>query len=111
MIGLFLKLEQGNLYNELNLNLYPYSPDNTTSVRRTVDAFVCPSNRRQTQQNPITVQTQAGTHALGAVRAVGLSGQHGGGIYAARPDQRLLHRNDGDHASDQRQHRLRLSGL
>ena len=61
LIGLFLKLEQGNLYNELNLNLYPYSPDNTTSVRRTVDAFVCPSNRRQNLQNSINVQTQAGT--------------------------------------------------
>jgi prepilin-type N-terminal cleavage/methylation domain-containing protein/prepilin-type processing-associated H-X9-DG protein len=61
MIGLFLKLEQGNLYNEINFNLFPYSPDNTTSVRRTVDAFVCPSNRRQNQQNPIAVQTQLGT--------------------------------------------------
>jgi len=59
MLGLFLKLEQGNLYNELNLNLYPYSPDNTTSTRRTVDAFICPSNRRQPQQTPTTIQQVA----------------------------------------------------
>src|SRR5690242_20731501 len=32
LTGLFLKLEQGNLYNEINFNLFPYSPDNTTSV-------------------------------------------------------------------------------
>src|SRR5947209_7798566 len=61
MIGLFLKIEQGNLYNEINFTLFPYSPDNTTSVRRTVDAFVCPSNRRQAQQNTISVATQLGT--------------------------------------------------
>jgi prepilin-type N-terminal cleavage/methylation domain-containing protein/prepilin-type processing-associated H-X9-DG protein len=56
MTGLFLKLEQGNLYNEINFNLFPYSPDNTTSVRKTVDAFVCPSFRRQNQQTTITIQ-------------------------------------------------------
>jgi prepilin-type N-terminal cleavage/methylation domain-containing protein/prepilin-type processing-associated H-X9-DG protein len=56
LAGLFLKLEQGNLYNEINFNLFPYSPDNTTSTRRTVDAFICPSNRRANQQNPITIQ-------------------------------------------------------
>src|SRR4051794_11718406 len=60
MTGLFLKLEQGNLYNEINFNLYTFSPDNTTSVRRTVDAFVCPSFRRA-NQNAITVSTPGGT--------------------------------------------------
>jgi prepilin-type N-terminal cleavage/methylation domain-containing protein/prepilin-type processing-associated H-X9-DG protein len=61
LIGLFLNIEQGNLYNEINFNLFPYSPDNSTSVRRTVDAFMCPSNRRQNPQNPLMVTTQAGT--------------------------------------------------
>jgi prepilin-type N-terminal cleavage/methylation domain-containing protein/prepilin-type processing-associated H-X9-DG protein len=60
LIGLFLKLEQGNLYNEINFNLYPYSPDNSTSMRRTVDAFICPSNRRPNTQSAIAVQTLTG---------------------------------------------------
>src|SRR3954447_8273155 len=60
LIGLFLKLEQGNLYNEINFSTYPSSPDNTTSVRRSVDAFVCPSFRRA-NQNSVTVSTPGGT--------------------------------------------------
>jgi prepilin-type N-terminal cleavage/methylation domain-containing protein/prepilin-type processing-associated H-X9-DG protein len=69
LTSLFLKLEQGNLYNELNFSLYPYSPDNTTSLRRTVDAFICPSNRRQTQQNSIAIQqTYPGTSVAPSLR-------------------------------------------
>src|SRR3954468_10043278 len=45
MTGLLLKLEGMNLWNECNFLLPPTFPDNTTAVRRTVDAFVCPSNR------------------------------------------------------------------
>jgi len=48
MTGLLLKLEGQNLWNEINFNLPPTFPDNTTSTRRTVDAFVCPSNRKAT---------------------------------------------------------------
>jgi prepilin-type N-terminal cleavage/methylation domain-containing protein len=48
MTGLLLKLEQGNLFNEINFSLYSTARDNTTSVRRSIDAFVCPSNRRTT---------------------------------------------------------------
>jgi len=44
--GLFLKLEQGNLFNEINFNLPTNFPDNVTSVRRTIEGFVCPSNRK-----------------------------------------------------------------
>lgn len=43
------KLEQVNLWNEINYFVPPGSPLNATSVRRTLDAFVCPSNRRATQ--------------------------------------------------------------
>ncbi len=39
-----LKLEQTNLWNEINFNLPPTAVDNTTSTRRTIEAFVCPSN-------------------------------------------------------------------
>src|SRR5690349_16839033 len=35
LTGLLVKLEQGNLYNELNFNLPPFDPTNVTSVRRT----------------------------------------------------------------------------
>ena len=44
--GLFLKLEQNNLWNEINFSVPPTYPDNTTSIRRTIDGFVCPSNRK-----------------------------------------------------------------
>lgn len=46
MSGMLLKLESVNLWNEINFNLAPTALDNTTSVRRTIDGFVCPSNRK-----------------------------------------------------------------
>jgi prepilin-type N-terminal cleavage/methylation domain-containing protein len=55
MTGLFMKLEAGNLYNEMNFDLYPYSPDNRTGIRRTLAFFTCPSNRKAT---PIEVKTK-----------------------------------------------------
>ena len=75
--GLFLKMEQGNLYNEINFNLPPINPadnvtvwpDNATAVRRTINGFVCPSNRR-----PQTVAGTGTTQQLGPSR---LPGQHG----------------------------------
>ena len=48
MTGLFVKIEQNNLWNEINFNLYTTDPDNATAIRRTIDGFVCPSNRRAT---------------------------------------------------------------
>jgi len=44
--SLFGKLEQTNLFNELNLLLPPTNIENSTAIRRTLDVFVCPSNRR-----------------------------------------------------------------
>ncbi len=44
--GLFVKLEQVNLFNEINYMLYTNAPDNMTSIRRTIEGFVCPSNRK-----------------------------------------------------------------
>ncbi len=44
--GLFGRLEQTNLFNELNFLLPPNNPENSTSVRRTLEMLVCPSNRR-----------------------------------------------------------------
>jgi prepilin-type processing-associated H-X9-DG protein/prepilin-type N-terminal cleavage/methylation domain-containing protein len=50
MVGLFVKMEQNNLFAEINFNLAPTMPDNATSIRRTIEGLVCPSNRR-----PVTV--------------------------------------------------------
>jgi len=55
LVGLFLKLEQGNLFNEINFDWAPNHLANTTAVRRTMSVLVCPSNRR-----PETT-TQAGS--------------------------------------------------
>ncbi|MCA1684650.1 MAG: DUF1559 domain-containing protein [Planctomycetia bacterium] len=46
MTGLFLKIEQTTLYNEINFNNFPTDPSNSTSIRRSIDALVCPSNRK-----------------------------------------------------------------
>ncbi len=46
LIGLFRNLEQGNLFNEINFDFSPSDVNNSTAVRRTLTAFVCPSNRR-----------------------------------------------------------------
>jgi len=46
LVGLFLKLEQNNLYNEINFNFATNDLTNSTAVRRTVEGFVCPSNRK-----------------------------------------------------------------
>jgi prepilin-type N-terminal cleavage/methylation domain-containing protein len=44
--SLFGKLEQTNLFNELNFFLPPTNIENSTGIRRTMDVLVCPSNRR-----------------------------------------------------------------
>ncbi len=56
LTGLLLNLEQGNLYNEINFDVGPMyldtsnnqraAPENLTSLRRSLDFFVCPSNRK-----------------------------------------------------------------
>jgi prepilin-type N-terminal cleavage/methylation domain-containing protein len=60
-VGLLLKLEQGNLYNEINFLFYPYQAANTTTVRRSVEAFVCPSNRRANTSATYSIQPASGT--------------------------------------------------
>jgi prepilin-type N-terminal cleavage/methylation domain-containing protein/prepilin-type processing-associated H-X9-DG protein len=56
LTGLFLKMEQNNLYNEINFNLLTSDFSNSTAIRRTIDGFVCPSNRR-----PVTTQNSQNT--------------------------------------------------
>ena len=63
MVGLFLKMEQNNLFNEINFNLFTSAPDNSTALRRTIDGFVCPSNRRPTTVAAPTQTTSSTTPA------------------------------------------------
>ena len=93
MIGLFLKMEQNNLYNEINFNLATTMPDNATAIRRTIDGFVCPSNRRpvtvaRTRRNAVA---QLGPSDYRGNMAAGMvipSSTHQ--LPHARPDQSLL---------------------
>jgi prepilin-type N-terminal cleavage/methylation domain-containing protein/prepilin-type processing-associated H-X9-DG protein len=72
MIGTFLKMEQNNLYNEINFSLMTSDPSNVTSIRRTIDGFVCPSNRRPTTtQNSTNAYLQLGPSDYRANMAAG----------------------------------------
>jgi prepilin-type N-terminal cleavage/methylation domain-containing protein len=51
LTGLFLKMEQGNLYNSLNVMMQTNDVSNITGVRMTMNLFVCPSNRRAVVTN------------------------------------------------------------
>jgi len=44
--GLFLKIEQVNLWNQTNFSLTPLDPQNSTSYRSSIPGLVCPSNPR-----------------------------------------------------------------
>jgi prepilin-type N-terminal cleavage/methylation domain-containing protein len=76
LVMLLPKIEQVNLWNEMNFFLSPNALDNVTSVRRTLEAFVCPSNRRAVQV--------ANTNTTGTSQKVGpldYRGNMAGGIY------------------------------
>jgi prepilin-type N-terminal cleavage/methylation domain-containing protein/prepilin-type processing-associated H-X9-DG protein len=65
LTGLFLKLEQTNLYSEINFNLYTTAPDNATAIRRTITGFVCPSYRRPQATNVGTTSASGSAALLG----------------------------------------------
>lgn len=56
LTGLFMKMENNTNFNEMNINLGSNDVSNVTAVRRTLNAWVCPSNRRAT-----TIPTTSGT--------------------------------------------------
>ena len=79
LVGLFLKMEQNNLFNEINFNVYyapgiqgTTAPDNSTAIRRTIGGFVCPSNRR-----PQTIAGGATTTGTSATSQLGPSDYRG----------------------------------
>jgi prepilin-type N-terminal cleavage/methylation domain-containing protein len=51
LTGLFLKMEQDNLYNEINFNFPPTNPENITSVRRPLEGLQCPSKGKEMNFN------------------------------------------------------------
>ncbi|MBX6314887.1 MAG: DUF1559 domain-containing protein [Isosphaeraceae bacterium] len=74
LTSLFLKMEQETLWNEINFNLPPlYQPSgsgaymphpaNSTSLRRTLEVLVCPSNRKATTTGTAG-QPQPGAQAV-----------------------------------------------
>ena len=60
LTGLFLKMEQENLYNEINFNYPPIYPENRTSVRRTLEGLQCPSKGKAANDNNGTIKTPDG---------------------------------------------------
>jgi len=78
MPGLFQKMEQMNLYNEINFNLPTTWPDNVTSIRRTLTGFVCPSNRRA-----ISVNSQTGSNATSLLGPSDYRGNQAAGFIPA----------------------------
>jgi prepilin-type N-terminal cleavage/methylation domain-containing protein/prepilin-type processing-associated H-X9-DG protein len=76
--GLFNKIEQTNLFNELNFNLPTTWPDNATAVRRTIDTMVCPSNRRAQ-----TVQTGTGSNVTSQLGPCDYRGNQSAGFISA----------------------------
>ena len=97
MTGLFLKIEQTSLYNEINFNNPPNDPSNITSIRRSIDAYVCPSNRR-----PVSGPATAGNTPWGMPGNTGpmdyhanMAGRNGPAgfepeLHDAGPDEPLL---------------------
>ena len=74
MTGLFLKFEQGNLWNEINFNLTPLDRSNWTSVKRSVPGLMCPSNRGSatvapTAPSPNTPPKPGASHYRGNMAA------------------------------------------
>jgi prepilin-type N-terminal cleavage/methylation domain-containing protein/prepilin-type processing-associated H-X9-DG protein len=77
MTGLFPRMDQINLFNEINFNLRTDAPDNATAIRRTIDTFVCPSNRR-----PDTVTSGTGSQATSRLGPSDYRGNMAAGMVA-----------------------------
>ncbi|MFO0893300.1 MAG: DUF1559 domain-containing protein [Isosphaeraceae bacterium] len=69
--GFFLKLEQNNLWNELNFSLPPTDRSNWTGIRRTVDGLICPSNPKP-EITPLGISVRPGASAYRGNMAAGM---------------------------------------
>lgn len=63
--SLFLKFEQGNLWNAINFNLTPQDFANRTSVRSTIDTLICPSHPKASGATTTTTTTSSTTPRFG----------------------------------------------
>ena len=52
--GVFRQMEETNLYNEINWDMPTNDPSNRTSVRRSLNTLVCPSNPRSDTRSGVT---------------------------------------------------------
>jgi prepilin-type N-terminal cleavage/methylation domain-containing protein/prepilin-type processing-associated H-X9-DG protein len=75
LTSLFIKIEQNNLWNEVNFNLYTTDPSNATSIRRTINILTCPSNRRAT-----TVASGTGSNLVSQLGACDYRGNMASGF-------------------------------
>jgi len=95
LTSLFLKMEGENLWNEINFNLPPQyqgssngawlpHPINVTSVRRNLEYFVCPSNRKGNNTAPSTTTsgTQGSTIQTIRLGAMDYRGNMAAGVQA-----------------------------
>jgi prepilin-type N-terminal cleavage/methylation domain-containing protein/prepilin-type processing-associated H-X9-DG protein len=65
LTGLFLKMEQENLYNEINFSWPVTYPENRTSVKRTIDGLQCPSKGKTVNANANLITTSSGQFRMG----------------------------------------------
>ena len=82
LVGLFLKMEQINLYNEINFNLPTTFPDNATAIRRTIGGY---SSARRTAARYERRDSDRLRCNLPTSRAVRLPRQHGRRDSSSRP--------------------------
>jgi prepilin-type N-terminal cleavage/methylation domain-containing protein/prepilin-type processing-associated H-X9-DG protein len=61
LTGIFSKIDQVNMYNNINFNLTPYDPSNWSSIKTSVDIMICPSFRRAGAVNNATQGGGGGT--------------------------------------------------
>ncbi len=67
MVGLFQKMEQDNLFNEINFYLPVNWPDNMTSVTRQIDMLQCPSKGKASGTNVGTTTTNGKVVKYGTI--------------------------------------------
>ncbi len=77
LTGLFLKMEQENLYNEINFSMPVNDLSNTTSVRRNLDVLQCPSKGKATTSANSTTTNTTNTTTTGVAIQYGRSDYRG----------------------------------
>jgi prepilin-type N-terminal cleavage/methylation domain-containing protein/prepilin-type processing-associated H-X9-DG protein len=69
VVGLFRQIEEGNLYNEINFDLYTNSPANYTVVRRSLNFLLCPSNPKDVSKSGVNTPDPSAKYGRSDYRA------------------------------------------